>query len=86
MGLSTTHVLSDRPGLCDRERLWRPLSLFVCAVINCKIDLSDVIGMNLVSAIRLCDVTDTNCTQAPKQQTAESQRNCTGTKQTRAKC
>ena len=42
----------------------RPLSIFVCAVINSQIDLGDVTGDD----VDFGDVTETNRTQAPKLQ------------------
>ena len=57
----------------------RPLSLPVRAVINRQIDLGDVTGMNSVR--RLGDVTETNRTQVPKQQTAVNWINRAGTRQ-----
>ena len=55
------------------------LSVSVCAVIDCQIDLGDVTGMSSVRAIRLGDVTETNRIQTSKQQTARNQRSGTGT-------
>ena len=63
--MKTWHEASTS-GYCSRELkrnskvdlVTRPLSLSVCAVINCQTDLGDV--------------TETNRTQAPKQQTAGS--------------
>ena len=60
-GVSSLRFLTGQNGT-------RLLSLSVCPVINFQIDLGDVTGMN--SAIRLGYLTETNCTQAPKQQTA----------------
>ena len=50
----------------------------MCAVINSFVDLGDVTGMN---SVRLGDVTETNRTKSPRQQTTGNWRSRTGTRQ-----